>query len=164
MLSETWRGEKEEHFTTVGGHKVFLSGGSPGRRGVGICIAKKLLDKINGVLFFSYSDRVCALHFTLGTIRLQVFSCYLPTSWEPDLAVEQVYELLGLLLSCCAGSGNASIVGGDFNAALGSPLEGDDVELLGTFGLGDRNDRGRMFARWILQNGLLVQSRMTGNK
>ena len=41
-------------------------------------------------------------------------------------------------------------------------LEGDDVELLGTFGLGDRNDRGRLFARWILQNGLLVQSRMTG--
>ena len=96
---------------------MFLSGGSPGRRGVGICIAKKLLDKINGVLSFSYSDRVCALHFNLGTIRLQVFSCYFPTSWEPDLAVEQVFELLGLLLSCCADRGNASIVGGDFKTA-----------------------------------------------
>ena len=41
-------------------------------------------------------------------------------------------------------------------------LEGDDVELLGIFGLGDRNDRGRMFAHWILQNGLLVQGRLTG--
>ena len=55
LLSETWRGEKEEHFTTVGGHKIFLSGGSPGRRGVGICIAKKVVDKINGV----ESSRAC---------------------------------------------------------------------------------------------------------
>ena len=41
-------------------------------------------------------------------------------------------------------------------------MAGDDVELLGTWGIGDRNDRGKMFARWILQNGLLVQSRMRG--
>ena len=123
---------------------------------------KKLLNKIDGVLFFCYSDRVCALHFTLGTIRFQVFSCYMPTTWEPDLAVEQFFELVGLLLTCCADSGNVSILGGDFNAVLGSPTAGDDVELLGTWGIGDRNDRGKMFARWILQNGLLVQSRMRG--
>ena len=147
---------------TAGGHKVFLSGGSPGRRGVGICISRNLLNKIDDVLFFCYSDRVRALHFTLGTIRLQVFSCYMPTTWEPDLAVEQVLELLGLLLTCCADSGNVSILGGDFNAVLGSPLAGDDVELLGTWGIGDRSDRGRMFARWILENGLLAQSRMRG--
>ena len=73
-------------------------GGSPsGKRGVGICIARKLLDKINGVLFFFYSDKVCALHFTLGTIRFQTFSCYMPTSGEPDFEIEQLLELLGLL-------------------------------------------------------------------
>ena len=66
LLSETWRGDREEHFTTTGGHKVFLSGGSPGRRGVGICISKKLLNKIDGVLFFCYSDRARALHFSDG--------------------------------------------------------------------------------------------------
>ena len=38
----------------------------------------------------------------------------------------------------------------------------NDVEFLGTCGLGDRNDRGKMFARWILQNSLLGQSRMRG--
>ena len=143
-------------------HKVFLDGGSPRKRGVGICMAKKLLDKINGVLVFSYSDRMRTLHFTLGTIRFQFFSCYMPTSWEPDLDVEPFLELLGLLLSWCADNGNVSSLSGDFNAVLGSRLEGDDVEFLGTCGLGDRNDPGRMFARWILQNGLLVQSRMRG--
>ena len=126
LLSETWRGDREEHFTTTGGHKVFLSGGSPGRRGVGICISKKLLNKIDSVLFFCYSDRVCVLHFTLGTIQFQVFSCYMPTTWEPDLAVEQFFELVGLLLTCCADSGNVSILGGDFNAVLGSPMAGDE--------------------------------------
>ena len=60
LLSETWRGDREEHFTTTGGHKVFLSGGSPGRRGVGICISKKLLNKIDGVLFF-VTRTECAL-------------------------------------------------------------------------------------------------------
>ena len=47
-----------------------------------------------------------------------------------------------LLLSCCANNGNVLIFGGDFNAVLGSSLEGGDVEFLGTSGLGDRNDRG----------------------
>ncbi len=28
-------------------------------------------------------------------------SCYMPTSWEPDLAAERVSEFLGFLLPCC---------------------------------------------------------------
>ena len=57
LLSETWRGDREEHLTTAGGHKVFFSGGSAGRLGVGICTSRKLLNKI-GRFFFCYSDRV----------------------------------------------------------------------------------------------------------
>ena len=51
LLSETWRGDREEHLTTAGGHKVFFSGGSSGRVGVGICISRRLLNKIDDLVF-----------------------------------------------------------------------------------------------------------------
>ena len=38
------------------------------------------------------------------------------------------------------------MVGGDFNAMLGDPCEGDDTDILGTCAFGQRNDRGWMLA------------------
>ena len=51
-------GEREEHFTTTGGHIFFFNRCSLGRRGVGIYIAKKLLDKINGRWCFGLGPSV----------------------------------------------------------------------------------------------------------
>ena len=51
-------------------------------------------------------------------------------------------------------------MGGDFNAMLGEPCEGDDTDILGTCGFGQRNERGWMLAHWVARTGLVVQSRL----
>ena len=44
LVSETWRDRREEAIITAAGHKVFLSGGSCCKNGVGICVSRRLLD------------------------------------------------------------------------------------------------------------------------
>ena len=97
----------------------FLSGGLIGRHGVGIVVGRSLYQRMSNVVFHAYSDRLCSLHFTLENVSFQVFSCYMPTSWEPYHEVEQMYDLMELLLSNCERVGASAVVGGDFNAMLG---------------------------------------------
>ena len=89
---------------------------------------------------------------------------YFPTSWDADAEVEGVYEILQSLLDNCRANGATPILGGDFNASIGILLGGpgnedDDVDLLGAWGLGCRNERGTWFVQWILSNGLRVANR-----
>ena len=83
LVAETWRGEPEENFLTADGHRLFLSGGSVGRHGVGIVVKRSLYAQMSNVVFHAYSDRLCSLHFTLDRVPFQIFSCYMPTSWGP---------------------------------------------------------------------------------
>ena len=78
--------------------------------------------------------------------RSRVLSCYFPTAWDADGAVEQMYDLLNLLVDACVEAGDIPMVGGDFNARIGL-IDGDDLALLqhvGPIGLGQRNARGTM--------------------
>ena len=65
-----------------------------------------------------------------------------------------------LLLSCYADRNDAAIHGNDFNAVLGAPLKGDDVEYIRLYGAGDRKIPETKVALWNLQHGGMVQSRM----
>ena len=146
LVAETWRDEHEETFLTADGNKCFWSGGAVGRRGVGIFVGQSFYSRMSNIVFHAYSDRLCSLDFSLERVPSQFFSCYMPTSWEPNHEAEQMYELLELLLSNCE--------------RLGDPCEGDDTDILGSSGFGSRNDRGWMMAHWVARNGLLVQSRL----
>ena len=113
LVAEMWRAEREETFLTADGHRFFLSGGSVGRHGVGIVVGRSLYAHMSNVIFHAYSDRLCSLHFTLERVPFQFFSCYMPTSWQPYHAVEQMYDLLELLLSNCERLGASAVVGGE---------------------------------------------------
>ena len=41
----------------------------------------------------------CVHYISVWNVFLLIFSCYMPTSWEPNHEAEQMYELLELLLS-----------------------------------------------------------------
>ena len=167
LVSATWRDRREKAIVTAAGNKVFLSGGSCCKNGVGMCVSRRLVDQISGTTFFASSDRICCLHFTNGHhnffSQFPSFSCYMPTSWEPDDAAEHVYNSLGMLLLSCDHAGAIPIIGGGFNAVIGNLLPGDDSHLLGTCGCGPRNDRGWMLVRWVLEDGLSIQSRLDRN-
>ena len=144
LVSDSWRDRREDAIVTAAGHKVFLSGGSRCRNGVGICVSRRLLDQISGLTIFAISDKICCIHFTRSHCNFRTFSCYMPTSWEPNPASEHA----------CDRAGTIPILETDFNAVIRNPLPGDDMGLLGTCGFGPRNDRGWMFVRWVLEHGL----------
>ena len=158
-LSECWRADADECIETVNGDLVYLSGGSM-YRGVGVIISSaQFRKKIEHVSFHVYSPRVCLLKFCLGELKCECFSLYFPTAWDTDVEVEGMYETLQSLLDNCRASGAIPIIGGDFNASIGPLLDGEDDDLLGSWGVGQRTGRGRWLVQWILSNGLRVASR-----
>ena len=157
-LSECWRADADECMETVNGDLVYLSGGSM-YRGVGVIISAQFRKRIEHVSFHAYGPRVCLLKFCLGELKCECFSLYFPTAWDTDVEVEGMYETLQLLLDNCRASGAIPIIGGDFNASIGSLLDGEDDDLLGSWGVGQRTGRGRWLVQWILSNGLRVASR-----
>lgn len=162
-LTETWRATKEECFTTPLGHRVFLSGGSDaGHQGVGIVVSRDLCRRISNVMFHAYSARICGLQFHIGSVKLKCFSVYMPATWESEEETDHCYGLLDVLLDECDTLNFITLVAGDFNANVGAPLAGDDLELIGSCGLGNRNDRGWTLARWVGRRGLTILNRMRG--
>ena len=160
LICETWRGERDESFITERGHHIYLSGGA-NHQGVGICTSAHFASQISHMSFHAYSNRICSLHFCMAFRRFRVFSCYFPTAWDADGAVEQMYDVLNLLVDACVEAGDIPIVGGDFNACIGL-IDGDDLTLLqhvGPIGMGQRNARGTMLMHWILQNKLYIFNR-----
>ena len=162
FLTETWRSDVEEAFISPFGDYIYLSGGC-NHQGVGLCVAKSFHDQITCVQFHAYSCRVCALRFVFRNLKFCAIAVYMPTTWHSDDEVEEVYGLLDLLLDECTYNSILPLLGGDFNARLGACENGDDSAVLGTWGLGRRNARGQLLARWVLQHGLCILSRLETN-
>ena len=108
----------------------------------------------------AYSSRVSCLHFEIVDTKFVAIVCYMPTSWDTDAAVEEVYLLLEMLIHTAERIKAVSLFGGDFNACIGAPKAGDDLTLIGACGNGARNRRGARMIHWILEHGLQVLNRL----
>ena len=159
LLNETWR-SNEDTYTLPRGDCIFLSGGE-GNGGVGIAVSGRLMAAITRVSFHAYSDRVCLLKFSYAGFNFHFLSCYFPTSWADDIAVEGVYSTLEIILNELRSYPGPIVLGGDFNASVGGLQPGDDVTLVGRWGCGLRNARGRTLVSWVLENGLQILSRQS---
>ena len=124
---------------------------------VGICISATLGKLLRDCTFHAYSNRVCTLNFTSSRKKI-VCSSYFPTTWHDDEDVEEMYHVLDTLLLACGESGTIPILGGDFNACIGMAKGETDefVQHIGPHGMGTRNVRGTLLARWICQQGLYI--------
>ena len=90
------------------------------------------------------------------------FSCYFPTTWDTDDAVDETYEHWNLLVDAWVRDGAIPILGGDFNVCVESPCQFDETEQVGRCGAGQRNARGDMLATWVVQHGFQIMNRMGG--
>ena len=147
-------------YVTPAGGRIFLSGNGH-HQGVGICISATFGKLLSDCKFHAYSNRVCTLHFTLLKKTFCVFSCYFPTTWHDDEDVEEIYHLLDTLLIACGECGTIPILGGDFNACIGmANWEADEfIRHIGPCGMGTRNVRGTILARWVCQQSLYIFNR-----
>ena len=157
LFNETWR-SNEDTYTLPRGDCIFLSGGD-GNGGVGIAVSGNLMAAITRVSFHAYSDRVCLLKFSNAGFYFHFLSCYFPTSWADDTAVEGVYSTLEIVLNELRSYPGPIVLGGDFNVSVGGLQPGDDVTLVGRWGCGLRNARGRTLVNWVLENGFQILSR-----
>ena len=70
------------------------------------------------VVFHADSPRVCSLTFRLANKDFVACACYMPTSWDTDEAVMEVYELLHLILYSRDCVNRLLLLGGDMNACI----------------------------------------------
>ena len=112
LFNETWRSYEENSYTLPRGDCIFMSGGD-GSGGVGIAVSGKLMAAIKRVSFHAYSDRVCLLKFSYAGFYFHFLSCYFPTSWADDVAVEGVYSILEIVLTEMRSSPGTIVLGGE---------------------------------------------------
>ena len=153
-LSETWREERRELWTSRKHHLFAGSGGTQGRNGVAIVLHAQLHAKIDS--FCAMSDRVAALDFTARRRKFRVIAVYLPHSGYVDSVVEQFYGQISELVRQGRNQRRTLILGGDWNARVGKQVTGEDNRVLGAFGYGDRNHRGQTLVDWALLNKLAI--------
>ena len=97
--------------------KMLPSGGGP-HQGGGIVVSQKCWALTQDVWFHAYSPRVCSLTFRLANKDFVACACYMPTSWDTDEAVMQMYKIWDLILYSRACVNRLLLLDGGFNASI----------------------------------------------
>uniref|UniRef100_A0A8D8S118 Craniofacial development protein 2 n=1 Tax=Cacopsylla melanoneura TaxID=428564 RepID=A0A8D8S118_9HEMI len=133
-------------------HRVLYSGRTDGKheQGVGIILSKEMGKCITS--FTPISPRVLLVQLKGSPIDINIIQVYAPTTDRSDEEVQEFYNSIELVLKKLK-KDELNIVMGDYNAKLG---EGRTSELVGPFGLGERNTRGDDLETFAMTNNLVV--------
>lgn len=147
-------GIAETHYTDAGyirkDNYIFInSGGESHARGVGFLLKKKWETSILG--YWPINDRIILLKLKSKPFDISFIQIYAPTADHSDDEVEEFYDALNLAIKQTK-STDVLFVMGDFNAKVGSVHN----NIVGKFGLGDRNERGTRLIQFCEENKLVV--------
>ncbi|XP_059288595.1 uncharacterized protein LOC132041937 [Lycium ferocissimum] len=136
----------------VDGYKLWFSGKSRYRNGVGILVDSELRDQVVEVR--RINDRMMAIKLVVGGFTLNIISAYAPQVGLDEEVKRRFWEDLDEVVASIPPT-EKLFIGGDFNGHIGSVSRGYD-EVHGGFGFGDRNGGG--VSLWISQKafGLVV--------
>uniref|UniRef100_A0A8D8XEA4 Craniofacial development protein 2 n=1 Tax=Cacopsylla melanoneura TaxID=428564 RepID=A0A8D8XEA4_9HEMI len=135
--------------------RVIYSGseeGPTGRNGVGIVLTKKMGLRVTG--YVQHSDRIILVKMDTKPNSTVIIQVYMPTTNAVDEEIERMYEDLNNLIDQTKAEDNL-IVMGDMNATVGEEREGT---IVGQYGLGDRNERGRRLIEFCARNKLVISN------
>ena len=79
---------------------------------------------------------------------------YAPTADKDDAGIEEFYENIETAMKQLK-SQDIRLIMGDFNSKVG---KGKNDTTIGTFGIGERNERGERLAEWCKEQKLAVMS------
>ncbi|NSM56165.1 hypothetical protein HET73_00315 [Wolbachia endosymbiont of Atemnus politus] len=132
------------------GYEFFYSGGDRHERGVGIAMKKKVAQCLLG--WWPIDDRMILAKIAAKPFNLAILQVYAPTSDHDDDEIELFYEKIQSALKHLK-SQDFLIILGDFNAKIGNkPYQ----NLIGKYGLGERNERGSRLIQFCSENELVV--------
>jgi len=102
--------------------------------------------------YWAVSDRIMLVKLHGSPMDINVIQVYAPITDPEETEVEQFYENIDSVLRQCKRH-EINIVLGDLNAKVG---KGRVEQVVGPFGLGERNDRGDKFVEWCLEKAQVV--------
>ena len=136
------------------GNKVMIySGGDKiHERGVAIIFDQATGKSLKG--WWGVSDRVIVAKLEGKPFDIGIIQVYAPTSTHSDEEVEEFYEDIDKAMKLFK-SQDIKIVMGDFNAKVGNERIDD---IVGSWGLGSRNERGDRLIDWCRQNEFIISN------
>lgn len=133
-----WKGSKARNLGA--GFKLFYHGQDGKRNGVGVILKEELARRVLEVK--RVSDRLMSLKLEIEGVVFNVVSGYAPQvgceTAEKEAFWNDVYEVMQSIPR-----GERVVIGADFNGHVGADNRGDE-EVLGRFGVQDRNAEGQM--------------------
>ena len=126
------------------------SGGEEHRNGVGILLTNEVAKSVMG--YWAISDRVLMVKISGHPFNIVYIQAYAPTSDSTEEEINTFYSNIEKAKRQCKPQ-DIIILLGDMNAKVGRGREG---EVVGPFGLGDRNERGNRFVEWCEENSQVI--------
>ena len=133
---------------------LIYSGGANRRHGVGIMLAPKLADRVDGTNF--KSERVLNITLKLKSRNVSIIQIYVPQQGRPNNEKEAFYDELQSVVDVSKYSENLIIIG-DWNEHVGTDRLGVE-NIIGSFRVGERNAEGRRILDFCLTQNLAIMN------
>lgn len=133
-----------------GDHRIIFSGDNASTTGVGVVLDRKWGRRVKSYMLFS--DRIMLIKLEVEGEHLAIMQTYMPTSGYSEEELEVVYEQIEEVLSYVK-ENETLIILGDWNAVVG---EGSDEEVIGRYGLGNRNEWGQRLIDFCVERNLVI--------
>ena len=141
---------KEEGTIRLDGYTFVYSGGNEHQHGVGFLVKSSVEKCILG--FWPVSSRNIMLKIKAKPFDIAIIQTYAPTSSYSDEEIEVHYEEINKMIKEVK-STDVLLVLGDFNAKIGC---GSYQDLVGNYGLGERNSRGDRLLQFCIEHNFVV--------
>ncbi|KAK3511358.1 hypothetical protein QTP70_005291 [Hemibagrus guttatus] len=145
-----WKGSKARSIGA--GFKLFYYGVDSKRNGVGVVLKEEFVRNVLEVK--RVSDRVMSLKLEIEAVMLNVVSGYAPqVGWELE-EKERFWSELDKVMESIP-TGERVVIGADFNGHVGEGNRGDE-EVMGKFGVKERNLEGQMVVDFVKRMDMAV--------
>jgi len=132
---------------------MFYSGGVKAKKGIAVVLRNGIVKRLTKVE--CYSDRLLFVKINVKPVDIVLAQVYMPTTNHDDIEIEKLYEEISEILHQEDRDQVNVIVMGDFNSIVG---EGSTDKVERPFGLGKRNERGKMLIDFCKQHDLVVMN------
>ena len=148
-LSEVrWPGQGEK---VSDNYTMFYSGGERAERGVAILMKNEIVKSVLSVQ--CCSDRLMFVKLSAEPVDILIVQVYMPTSASSDEEVERMYDAIEDIIQEHGKGKIHTVIMGDWNSVVGNGKVG---KIVGPYGLGNQNDRGKMLIEFCQRNKLVV--------
>ena len=138
-------------------YKLWWSGGSEGKNGVGVMVKEEWKENVIEVV--RWCERMMKIKMVVGgKMIVHMFSVYAPQQGKPEEEKEEFREKLAEKISEVREE-DIVIIGGDMNAHIGRDRRGYE-EVMGVNGIGQRNPEGEELLQMCQQHGLKIWNTM----